>query len=249
MISCVILTHNSQDSIVEALKSVSWCDERIVIDDESSDQTVVIAKRYKAQVFPHSLNNDFAAQRNYGLSLAKGEWVLFLDSDEMVTPELQKDIQDECKKIKTADAYYIPRIDRMFGKNLRFGDTGGARFIRLAKKQAGKWEREVHETWDIAGEVKTFTHPLLHSPHPNIKLFLSQINRYTTINARVFYGQGKRATCCAILVYPIAKFLYIYIVQLGFLDGIAGFIMAMMMSFHSFLTRAKLWQLQKVTAK
>ncbi|MFH0750007.1 MAG: glycosyltransferase family 2 protein [Candidatus Gottesmanbacteria bacterium] len=245
MISCVILTHNNQDSIEDALKSVSWCDETIVIDDESTDRTVAIAKQHKVSVFIRGLENNFAAQRNYGLEKAKGEWVLFLDSDEIVSPDLKKDIQEELKKQITAEGYYIPRVDRMFGRNLRYGETGQARFIRLAKKKAGKWTREVHETWDVQGEVKTFTHPLLHSPHPTIKIFLSQINRYTSINARVFYREGKRATCFAIITYPAVKFLYTYIIKLGFLDGTAGFIMAMMMSFHSFLTRAKLWQLQR----
>lgn len=249
MISCIVLTHNSQASIEAALQSVAWCDEIICIDDESTDQTTAIVKKYQARVYQKPLDDDFASQRNFGLEKAKGEWVLFLDSDETVPSELAHDIQEELKKEHTAIGYYIPRIDQMFGQTLRHGDTGQARFIRLAQKNAGKWVRAVHEVWDLQGEVKTFTHPLLHSPHPTIKIFLSQINRYTTINARVFFKEGKHVNCIAIVVYPVAKFLYTYIIKLGFLDGTAGFVLAMMMSFHSFLTRAKIWQLQQAKTK
>ena len=246
MISCVILSHNSQDSIGESLRSVNWCDEVLVIDDASTDNTISIAQKHNAHVYSHCLEDNFAAQRNYGLKQAKGEWVLFLDSDEIVTENLKNEIRHELKGCSDAvKGYYIPRVDFIFGRTLRYGDVRRARYIRLARIGAGKWSRAVHEQWNIKGEIKTFSHPLLHSPHPTLKSFLHKINRYTTINANLMFQEGKRVHCFTIIVYPVAKFLYTYGFQFGFLDGTAGFVHAMMMAFHSFLTRAKLWQLQQ----
>jgi len=245
MISCVILTHNNENKIESLLANVSWCDEIIVVDDDSTDKTRDIAAKKKAIVITHALNNDFAAQRNLGLTKAKGDWILFVDSDEFVSQELAGEIQGITQSTDVAtQGYFIKRKDRMWGREeLRFGETGNIKLLRLARRGAGKWKREVHETWEVKGATKTCVHPLLHSPHPDVKTFLAQINRYTTINAAVFYKQGKRANVVTIILYPVAKFIQNYFVKLGFLDGTPGFIMAMMMAFHSFLTRAKLWQL------
>ena len=246
MTSCVILTHNNENKIESLLASLAWCDEIIVVDDDSTDKTKIIAENRKAIVITHPLQNDFAAQRNIGLSKAKGDWILYVDSDETVTPELAEEIQAIVGGTDGAtQGYFIKRTDRMWGRALRFGETRNIKLLRLARRGAGKWKREVHEIWDVKGETKTCTSPLLHSPHPDVKTFLSQINRYTTINAAVFYRQGKRANVPAIMLYPVAKFLHNYFIKLGFLDGTAGFVFAMMMSFHSFLTRAKLWQLDQ----
>lgn len=244
MISCVILTHNNENKIESLLRSLAWCDEILVVDDDSTDKTKVIATKMKAMVISHSLNDDFAAQRNIGLAKAKGDWILFVDSDEYMSPELAGEIQTITTSTDTTtQGYFIKRNDRMWGRTLRFGETRNIRLLRLARRGAGKWSREVHEIWEVTGATKTCIYPLLHSPHPDVKTFISQINRYTTINAAVFYKQGKRANVMTIIMYPMAKFLQNYFVKLGFLDGTAGFVFAMMMSFHSFLTRAKLWQL------
>lgn len=245
MVSCVILTHNNEDSIEALLENVSFCDEQVVINDQSTDRTCEIAKNRGALVVNRKLNDDFASQRNAGLAKATGDWILFVDSDERVSDPLKKDIQSAVTKNDGTNGYYMFRKDILFGRELRYGETANIRLLRLAKRGVGKWKREVHEIWEVNGEVKTFTTPLLHSPHPTVRSFLTQIDRYTTINAAVFFKEGKRSNWSAIVIYPMAKFFQDYILKLGFLDGTAGFVVAMMMSFHSFLTRAKLWQLQQ----
>lgn len=246
MISAVILTHNDQETIGDVLETLKWCDERIIVDDNSTDKTLEVVKPYNVTIIKHALIDDFAAQRNIGLVKAKGEWVLFVDSDELVPVALQKEILKRlASPAGRVQGYYISRKDFLFGRELRYGETANVRLLRLAKKGSGKWERQVHETWNIQGPVASLTTPLLHYPHPTVSEFLSQVNRYTTINARVFYNAGIRASAWQIILYPKAKFVQNYILRRGFLDGIAGLVVAFMMSFHSFLTRGKLWELQQ----
>ncbi|MBI3577691.1 glycosyltransferase family 2 protein [Candidatus Gottesmanbacteria bacterium] len=243
MISAIVLTHNDERILARCLESLKWCDELLVIDDESTDGTVGIAKNHGAKVFTRKLDGDFAAQRNFGLSKAKGDWVMFVDSDEMVSKELAGEIASKCQSVNASSGYLLKRKDYFLGKWLEHGETANVKLLRLAKKDAGKWRRPVHEVWDIKGPVGELANPLLHYPHPNVAQFLDEINRYSTLNAQYLKRQGVKASWTSVLAYPKAKFLVNYIWRLGFLDGTAGAIMALMMSFHSFLTRAKLYKL------
>lgn len=242
MISAIVLTHNSARTLEATLQSVSWCDEIIVIDDCSTDETGIIARRYSSKFFRRALRDDFSAQRNYGIECASGEWILFVDADEIITSALKAEIQ-EAVKHSTIDGYYLKRQDTMWGRTLSYGETSSVRLMRLARKGAGKWVRPVHEVWDVHGYTQTLTHPILHSPHPDVRRFLVDIEDYSTTNAEYLYEQNVRVHGLMILAYPIAKFVQNYIVRQGFRDKTAGMVIALMMSFHSFLTRAKLWVL------
>lgn len=243
MISAVVLTQNDASHIAKALKSLSWCDEIVVIDDNSQDETPAIAQKHAAVVYTHALAGDFASQRNFGLEKAKGDWVLFVDSDEVVSPKLAEEIQSH---IKDSDVvgYFVKRTDILWGRELRYGETSKVRLLRLSRKNAGVWTRPVHEVWNVQGDVDEMVHPLLHSPHPDVAQFLADIDRYSTINANFLYAQGKRSSAWQIVAYPTAKFFVNYIGRMGFLDGMPGAIVAVMMSLHSFLTRAKLYLLR-----
>lgn len=244
MVTVIVLTHNDTKYLDRTLKSLTWCDELLVIDDQSTDDSVVIAKKHGATVHSHALNTDFAAQRNFGLANAKGEWVLFVDSDEVVSPELSKEIQESVRQQISASSvqgYYVKRTDYMWGSALTHGETADVRLLRLAKKGSGEWIRPVHEVWNIVGETGSMDHPLLHFPHPTVAEFIRDVNRYSTINANMLYSQHTPVFAWHIVAYPLAKFIRNYLVLSGFKDGVPGFCMAMIMSFHSFLTRAKLY--------
>jgi glycosyltransferase involved in cell wall biosynthesis len=244
MISAVVLTHNEEKNIKDCLVSLSWCDEIIVIDDNSTDKTVDIIKKTKANLYVRALNNNFSDQRNFGLSKTKGEWVLFVDADERVTSQLWYEImQHSNQSINNEAGFYIKRQDYMWGRKLRYGETGNVKFVRFAKKDAGKWEGAVHEEWKINGNLATLKNPLLHYPHKNIVNFLNEINHYTDIRAEELYNKKVKLFWPTILIYPSAKFILNYIFKLGFLDGVPGLIFALIMSFHSFLVRGKLWLL------
>ncbi len=243
MISAVVLSHNDEQSIAKTLTSLSAFGEVILIDDESTDKTPEIAKKMGAKVFVHPLKDDFAQQRNFGLGKTKGDWVLFVDSDEIVSPELAKELHLKAREDR--DGYYVKRRDSMWGREFSYGELGSVRLLRFAKKTAGKWVRPVHEVWEIKGTTETLENPLLHFPHPDVAQFISEINRYSTVNAKHLFDSGVRTNVFQIVGYPAAKFFVNYVWRLGFLDGTPGAIVAILMSMHSFLTRGKLYLLMR----
>lgn len=243
-ISAVILTQNSSKTLRSTLESVSFCDEMLVIDDHSTDTTLTIAKATRATVYTRKLDGDFAAQRNFGITKAAYEWVLFVDSDEVVSDELREEILQAVRSVDVK-GFYLKRRDMLWERPILYGEAAEVRLMRLARKGSGKWVRPVHEVWNVTGVVGTLEHPLLHTPHPTVADFLSDINHYSDINARHFYKNGTRASLWQIVGYPTAKFIQNYLIRQGYRDGMPGMIVALMMSFHSFLTRAKLWHLQK----
>lgn len=250
-ISAVILTKNEESNIDRCLESLKWCDEIIVIDDYSEDQTLNRIKNYelrtkkKIRICQRRLEGNFSAQRNFGLEKASGEWILFVDADEVISAELASEIrtlkQNLRLKTSTLDGFYIKRNDFFLGRSLKYGETGNISFIRLARKGTGKWVGNIHEEWQVKGKIGQLKNSILHFPHPTISSFLSKINFYTDLVAQKWQREGKRVSFWQILVFPKGKFLQNYILRLGFLDGIPGLIIAMMMSFHSFLARGKLW--------
>lgn len=251
MITAIVLTHNDEKHIARCLASLTWCDEIIIIDDYSTDTTVAVAEQFTTNIFRHRLNDDFSAQRNFALSKAKGEWVLFVDSDEVISEDLRKEIEQKLdSRLRRNDTtesrnigYYITRKDWWGGQWLAHGETANVRLLRLAKKNAGIWTQPVHETWNVNGTVGKLVHPILHYPHPDIAQFLDEINRYSSLYAAHLFYQGIREPWWHIIVKPMFKFFHNYLIRLGFLDGTAGAVVAIMMSLHSFLVRGKLWLL------
>jgi len=244
MITAVVLTHNNETTLKRTLTSIRWCDELLVIDDFSTDKTVAIAKQYKANVIPRHVGADFAAQRNFGLKKARGDWVFFVDSDEVVSGGLKNEILEAVDNPNVV-GYYLSRVDYLYGRRLLHGETGSVRLLRLAKRDAGQWQQPVHEVWGVDGPKVVLREPIFHYPHPNVAQFLTDINWYSTVYATYLFSQKKKEPQWFIVIYPVAKFIINYVVKLGFLDGMPGMIVAMMMSFHSFLVRAKLrmlWQ-------
>lgn len=246
MVSAIILTKNEERNIDSCLQSVKWCDEAIVIDDNSSDKTLEIAKKHKAIVYSHSLSNNFSAQRNFGISKARNEWILFVDSDEVVTDALAYEISSvlglkKDQNLKNLNGFYLKRSDFMWGKQLKYGETGNIKLLRLGRKGFSRWEGMAHEEWKIDGLIGKLINPLLHFPHQTISEFLKEINFYTDIRAQELKNKKAKTYSLSILIYPLGKFLVDYFIKRGFMDGVHGLIFALIMSFHSFLVRSKLW--------
>lgn len=250
-LTAIVLTKNEEKNIYDCLESVLWCDEIIIVDDFSEDRTLEVAKSIneeKIKIFQHKLEGDFSSQRNFGLDKAESEWVLFLDADERVSQDLRAEINDviidETSKPKNS-GYSIKRIDYMWGKELKHGETGDIKLLRLGRKKKGKWIGQVHETWQMEGKLGELNESLIHFPHQSIREFLSEINFYTDLRAKELYRNGKICKTRDIIFYPLGKFVKNYFVKLGFLDGLEGLIFALMMSFHSFLVRSKLWTISR----
>lgn len=245
MLTAVVLTKNEGKNIERCVKSLSFCDEIVLVDDTSSDNTVQIATEHGATVYPHSLNGDFAKQRNYTMEKAKNDWVLFVDADEVVTKDLQKELSTINHQLSTVLAFRIRRRDFFWGKELKYGEVEKWRnrgAIRLVKKGSGSWVGKVHEEFKMFNaQCSMFNGFLDHYPHQTVMEFIESVNNYSTIRAEELHGQGKRFNILSTIAYPFGKFFYVYFLKRGFLDGPAGFAYAFFMSFHSFLSRAKLY--------
>src|SRR3989344_125091 len=244
MISAVTLTKNEEENIKDCLKSLEFCDERIVIDDNSTDDTVKLAIAEGAKVYQKALNSDFAAQRNFGLEKAISDWVLFIDADELISNNLSVEIMNKVKR-KDIDGCFFKRQDIFMGKELKHGEPGNIKLLRLAQKNKGKWKRKVHEYWQIKGNVSTFKSALIHNSHKDLSEFIGTINYYSEIHARENVKENKRSSLVKILFFPILHFCNNFILKRGFMDGSGGFVFAFLMSFHSYLSWSKQWLIQK----
>lgn len=220
MLTAVVMTYDKNDLSPQTLASVAFADEIIIKECGEI--------------------SDFAAVRNEALKKAKGEWVLFIDSDEVVSKELAEEIRVKIQDLRNkTQGYYLRRQDCFWGKTLHFGETGNIKLLRLAQKEAGRWQRKVHEVWRIPGPVGELRNPLNHFPHQTIFDFISSINHYSDLDATELCQEDKGFSYWRTIANPLAKFTVNYFLKLGFLDGFAGFVMAFMMSFQSLVTRVK----------
>jgi len=229
------------------LDHLQWCDEIIVIDDYSTDRTVKIAKSRGARVFKRRLNNNFAEQRNFGLKKARNEWVLFVDADEVVSPTLADEI---VRRVKEGgyDGFYFQRQEVFINRPLRSADKpiwdwslGPIKLLRLGRKKVGRWQGMVHERWMIRGKLGTLSSPLLHYSFPSLTVALMKINFYSSVRANELRKKGVKATWGQIIFYPLAKFFKNFFWHQAWRDGVRGLIFVLLMVFHSYLVRAKLW--------
>jgi glycosyltransferase involved in cell wall biosynthesis len=248
-ITLLLLTHNEQEKID---KNYGWLDkcptinEIIVVDDNSEDKTIEKVNKLKSKsrtvkVFSRGLEGDFSIQRNFGVSKAANDWILWLDPDETPEAELIDFINhiDENKYYNFA----FRRHDIFLGHELKYGETSSQYFLRLFNKLYGKFTGQVHEVWQ---SIKPTFHSdayITHTSHTSLRSFFSKINFYSDIRARELKESGVKTSLFQIICYPKAKFIQNYIFRMGFRDGTPGIILALGMSFHSFLVRAKLWHL------
>lgn len=243
MITAIILTKNEEENLKRCLDSLLWCDEIIVVDDFSQDKTAEIARKAGTIVFRRQLNNNFSSQRNFGLSKAKHEWIIFIDADEVVSNGLKDEILEKIKNNSNTSGYCLMRRDFIFGNEIRHGEFGNIKLLRLAKENRGLWEGNVHEEWKVIGKIDKLKNLLFHYPHQSINEFLKDINFYTDIRAKELFDSGVKSNFISIILYTKLKFIQNYFINLGFLDGTNGTVLALFMSLHSFMVRSKLWLL------
>lgn len=254
MLSAVVIVKNEEKNIVDCLDCLGFCDEIVVVDDYSSDRTPEILEgvskeNSKIKIFKRKLDNNFSAQRNFGVEKTTGDWVLFIDADERVSYELATEIKENVTPNTEYGGFLVPRIDHMWSKQLRYGETGSIKLLRLFNKNKGNLKGVVHEIWETKSKVGSLISPIMHYPHPTISEFLREINFYSELRAQELYKQKIKSNFLTIILYTKGKFFFNYFLKLGFLDGTAGIVHAIMMSMHSFLVRGKLWQLwQKKSA-
>ena len=244
-LSVGILTFNSERRIREVLDSVKGiADEIVVLDSGSQDRTVEIAESSGARVFFRKFDN-FVNQKNHLLSLCRGEWVLFVDDDEVVSDELAEEIKRLKSEGAPADGYYLNVLTNYLGKWIRhawYPDW----HLRLAKREKCRWVGDgVHESLKVNGKVGYLKGDLLHYSYESVSQHIKKIDLYTTLYARGAFEKGKRFSLFKLLTSPAGSFIRRYILKRGFLDGFEGFVLSVMASYYSFLKYLKLWEIEK----
>ena len=251
-ISLILLTKNESKNIktnFSWLKNCNSINELVVIDDNSTDNTIKQIQKLKKSNgkarlvhFKKPLNNDFSSQRTFAIKKCSNSWILWLDADEKPTTKLINFLNNFTFP-KNINSFSFKRLDFFLGKKLKHGETSNLYFTRLFNKNHGKFIGKVHEIWQNT-EINQKTKLIItHNPHKNLKSLIQKINFYTNIRSKELFDQKIKTNLFQIIFYPIAKFIQNYILRLGFLDNTQGIIIAIFMSLHSFLVRAKLWRL------
>lgn len=240
-ISALVITKNEECNIQDCLVSVSWADEIVVVDSLSTDRTAEIARQVGAKVYQKAWSG-YSAQKNYGSALCTSDWILSIDADERVTPELRDEIRRAAGTAEHA-AYRIFVRDYMFGKWIEHGSWPQQCHVRLYRRGAGEWRAEVHESVAVNGSVGVLQERLLHYSHLTVARFIHKMNSYTDIEAERWYQQGVRKSWLVTVLSPLRIFFTEYFTRRGFLDRGHGFVLALLYSFYFFLARVKLWEL------
>jgi glycosyltransferase involved in cell wall biosynthesis len=246
-VSVTIITKNEAAQIAGAIESVAWADEVVVVDAESTDDTIAIAARYPVRVVQRPWPG-YVGQKNFAASIAANDWILSLDADERVPPALANEIR---ARLDTPDhaAYRIPRVTWHLGRWLRSTDWYPDHQLRLYDRRAAEWTgRYVHEAVTVRGSVGQLQNELQHFAFDGIADHLETIDRYTTLAARQMREEGRRSGVLQIAGHPPLAFLRNYLLRGGARDGLVGLIVSAMNSYYVFLKFAKLWELQRSEA-
>lgn len=250
-LSVIVIAKNEEKLISDCLESVSWADEIIVLDTGSTDKTVEIAKRKKAKVFlSKEKEMNFSSWRNEALKKAKGDWVLFLDADERITPALKEEIESVIKE-ESFWAYAIPRQNYYLGKPVRWGVLGPDYVKRLFKREKHKgWEGRLHEEPIFEGELGHLKEPMIHLSHRDLSSMVEKTRKWSKVEAKLLYDAGHpKMVWWRFLRIMLTEFWYRGIRLQGFRDGDVGFIEVIFQMFSRFLTYARLWEMQQLKGK
>ena len=238
-LSVVILTKNEADRIRECLASVDWADEVLVVDDESTDETVAIAESLGARVLRRKMEIE-GRHRNWASSQTKHEWVLSLDADERVTPELTQEIRQLLRNGTAYETYAIPRRNYIGERWVRHGGWYPSAQLKLFKKSVFRWEEvSVHPRAQSECPWGVLQHDLIHYSYRNISDFVEKMNRQTTLEAQKWVADGRRMPFGKALWRSVDRFVRTYVGKQGFRDGLVGFIVAWFASAYQLLSYAK----------
>ena len=254
-LSVIIITRNESANIGECIASVSFADEIVVVDSGSTDDTREIARSLGAKV---TLTEDwpgFGPQKNRALERATCDWVLSIDADERVTPELAREIVSVLRAAvefpaATQSAYRIARLSNFGGRWIRHSGWWPDRVLRLFQRGTARFKDvAVHESVITDGPVGTLESHFLHYPYASLEHFIAKINHYSSEAAAMMHARGKKTSVLGACGHALWTFVRIYLLRKGFLDGPQGFILAVMAATGSFFRYTKLLFLNKDTTK
>ena len=241
-ISVIIITKDEEKNISDCLKSVEWADEIIVIDAESNDKTVKLAKIFTDKIFTKKWEG-YVPQKKYALSLASNEWVLSVDADERITPELKNEILNLSPG--NFAGYKIRRKNFLLGKEITSCGWGNDYQLRLFKKEkTDLTDRLVHEGFTVDGKIGKLKNPMLHYTFSSFTEYFNKINYYTSLKAEELVKQKGKIGGWTIFSHTVSAFILFFINKRGFKDGVRGLIISLLHSVSTMLNYIKLWELQ-----
>jgi glycosyltransferase involved in cell wall biosynthesis len=244
-LSVVVITRNEEHNLPRCLGSVSWADEIIVLDNESTDNTRELASSLGAQVYTTEWRG-YGPAKQEAVNKATGDWVLSIDADEEVSAELAEEIKAITANGVSQAGFLIPRRTRFLGRWIYHCGWYPDPVLRLFRREAGNFsDAVVHEGVELEGEVGRLKHELLHYSYPTLETYFEKFNRYTTLAAEESYAAGKRAGWYELMVRPVSAFLKHYFLKRGFLDGLEGFLVSALSSSYVLVKYSKLRDLAR----
>ncbi len=236
--TAVIVTFNEEENIVDCLKSVDFADEVIVVDSKSQDRTADIAVSMNVKLIETDIMYP-EQKKNIGINEAKYSWILVVDADERITSKLKKEIEDVLKNPQY-NGFWIYRKNFFLGKTIKHCGWERDKVIRLFKKDAGKYpDKRVHGKININGTVGALKNKMEHHSYKNINDYFIKVNRYTKWSALDL--EGKKISQCKLFINPLMRFIKMYILKKGFLDGVQGFALCVMAAFSVFIKYLRIY--------
>jgi glycosyltransferase involved in cell wall biosynthesis len=244
-ISATLIVYNEERNITNALQSLSWADEIVVVDSGSSDATLEICRQFTDRIL-HRDWTGFVDQKNYAVENATNDWVFSLDADERVSPELRDEIMELAGRGFPKRGYKIPRVAFFMGHWIRHGDWYPDYQLRLFDRKHGKWEGgRVHESVKIRETPGFLEGDIFHFTYRNLSDYLRRLEIYSNLAAFDYQQKGRRANFFDLLFNPAGAFAKAFLLKRGFLDGTPGFVVAVMGAVSVFFKYAKLYELQR----
>ena len=244
-ISALAITLNEAEVIEDFIKRLWFADEIIIIDSYSNDDTVALASRHDNVTVLKRKFDNFSEQKNYAISQAKNDWVVFFDPDEEVSQDMAQEILEALKTPK-AIAYYVKRELYFMGKRIKYSGFQTDWVIRVFKKEHCQFNGDlVHETLDANGTTSKLKTRLPHHTYKNFDDYTSKLHHYSALQARMMYEKKKKPNLFHFLFRPCYRFWHQYLLRLGILDGKEGFILAYINAFSVFKRYVNLWLLYR----
>jgi len=241
-ISVVVVTKNEEKNIREALQSIGNVSEIIVVDDFSTDKTVEICRDFTEKVFQTEWKG-YAAQKQKAIDLAAGPWVFLLDADERFTKPLSEEIKRIVEQKGEYSGFFVPRKNFFLGRWIRHGGWWPDYTLRFFRKETAQVEdRKVHEKVIVRGKTGFLESPLEHFTYRTVSDYLKKMEIYATLSAEELKNKGAKSGIMTMCSHSVFTFLKMYFFRLGFLDGIHGFVLAVLYSYYTFLKYLKLWE-------